>query len=134
MRFFSAFPATFTPDPDGGFVITFRDLPEAITQGETESQCFSEASDCLAEALAARIDDSQDIPIPTAVQTEEYLVSVPLEMAWKAEVYTAMRRADVPASQLAHILNIERDKIQQLLAPSNTVDQTLAKQVLQAIS
>ncbi len=31
-----AFPATRLPETkDGGFVVTFVDLPEAITQGET---------------------------------------------------------------------------------------------------
>jgi hypothetical protein len=28
-------PAALTPDPDGGFTITFRDVPEAITEGDT---------------------------------------------------------------------------------------------------
>ena len=30
-----AYAATLTPDQeDGGFVVTFRDIPEAITQGK----------------------------------------------------------------------------------------------------
>jgi antitoxin HicB len=29
-----AYPATLIPDPDGGFTVTFRDVPEAITEGE----------------------------------------------------------------------------------------------------
>ena len=30
------FPVNLTPDKrDGGFVVTFPDIPEAITQGET---------------------------------------------------------------------------------------------------
>ena len=28
------YPARFTPDKDGGFVVTFPDVPEAITQGD----------------------------------------------------------------------------------------------------
>ncbi|WP_222427196.1 type II toxin-antitoxin system HicB family antitoxin [Hyella patelloides] len=40
------FPAILTPDNDGGFVVTFRDLPEAITQGDTEQQALIEATDC----------------------------------------------------------------------------------------
>lgn len=27
-----AYPATLTPDPDGGFTVSFRDVPEAITK------------------------------------------------------------------------------------------------------
>ncbi len=61
-----AFSATFTPDEaDGGFTVTFRDLPEAITQGDTKEQCLMEAADCLEEAIAARIDDNLDIPTPS---------------------------------------------------------------------
>lgn len=82
---FFAFPAHFEFDPiDGGFVITFRDVPEAITQGDTYEQGLSEASDCLAEALAAYIDDGRLLPAPSPPQQNETLVPLPLDMAWKA--------------------------------------------------
>jgi antitoxin HicB len=52
MKRFS-FAAVLTPDTvDGGFVVTFRDLPEAITQGDTQQQALVEAADCLEEAIA----------------------------------------------------------------------------------
>jgi antitoxin HicB len=59
---------------DGGFVVTCRDLPEAITQGETIEGALSEATDCLEEAIAARIDDERDIPPPSAAKRGEHLV------------------------------------------------------------
>jgi predicted RNase H-like HicB family nuclease len=66
------FPATLTPDKqDGGFIVTFRDLPEAITQGDSIEQSLFEAADCLEEAIAARIDDKLDIPEPSSVCTRE---------------------------------------------------------------
>jgi len=40
-----AYPAIFTPDTeDGGFVITFPDLPEAITQADSIEQGLEEAT------------------------------------------------------------------------------------------
>jgi hypothetical protein len=33
-----AYPATLTPDPDEGFTITFRDVPEAITEGDSREK------------------------------------------------------------------------------------------------
>ncbi len=66
------YPVTLTPDEsDGGFVMTFPDMPEAITQGDTIKQCLSDAVDCLDESIAARIDDGE--PIPPAVGSEEWL-------------------------------------------------------------
>jgi len=74
---------------DGGFVVTCRDFPEAITQAETPDEAMLEAADCLEEAIAARIDDGRDIPMPTEVMRGEKLVSVPPSMALKAAVYSS---------------------------------------------
>ena len=50
------YPALLAPDEDeGDLVVTFRDLPEAITQGETVEEALTEAADCLAEAIANRV-------------------------------------------------------------------------------
>ena len=77
-----AYPVALTPDEaDGGFVVTCRDLPEAITQGETIAQCLSEAADCLGEAIAGRLADGLEIPAPSESHSGEYLVPVPLEIA-----------------------------------------------------
>jgi antitoxin HicB len=39
------YPARYSPDKkDGGYVVTFRDIPEAITQGETTDEYLEEAA------------------------------------------------------------------------------------------
>ena len=63
-----AYPVTLTPDTiDGGFVVTFRDLPEAITQGETMAEALIEAADALEEAIAGRSRRGDPIPEPSPV-------------------------------------------------------------------
>lgn len=62
---------------DGGYVVTCRDLPEVVTQGETVEDALSEAADAIDEAIAARVDDSRDIPLPSAKKPGERIVSVP---------------------------------------------------------
>jgi len=128
-----AFPATFSPDQDGGFVVTFSDLPEAITQGDSIEQCLSEASDCLAEAIAARIDDNLDLPLPSQTTQQQYLIPVPLEIGWKAEVYSLMQKTGVTASVLASWLDVDKDKVRRLISPKYTVDETFAKKALNTI-
>jgi len=50
-----AYPVMLTPDEiEGGFVVTFPDLPEAITQGEDTAGALEEAADALEEAIAGR--------------------------------------------------------------------------------
>jgi antitoxin HicB len=75
------YPIKLTRDEsDCGFVVTCRDFPEAITQGESQEDALIEAADCLEEAVAARIDDGREIPVPTEALRGERLVSVPLDV------------------------------------------------------
>lgn len=56
------YQADIVEQEEGGYLVTFPDFPEAITQGDTEDEAFWEAWDCLAEAIANRL--ALGIPIP----------------------------------------------------------------------
>ncbi|MGH8141445.1 MAG: type II toxin-antitoxin system HicB family antitoxin, partial [Steroidobacteraceae bacterium] len=62
-----------------------------ITQGESVADALREAADALEEAIAARIDDERDIPVPTAAKRGERTVSVPPSMALKRNVSITLR-------------------------------------------
>ena len=94
-----AYAVKLTPDKrDGGYVVTCRDFPEAITQGETIDEAMAEAADALDEAIAGRIDDQREIPVPSAAERGERVVSVPPSMALKAAVYLSVREAGISNS------------------------------------
>jgi antitoxin HicB len=111
------YPVTLTPDPDGGFVVTFSNWPEAITQGETRDQALEEAADCLEEAVAARIDDRAEIPLPSSPRAGEATVAVPIATALKAALYLAMREAGIGTSELARRLDVHEKEARRLLDP-----------------
>jgi len=111
------YPVTLTPDADGGFVVTFRDWPEAITQGETRDQALEEAADCLEEAVAARVDDRAEIPSPSAPLADEASVAVPIATALKAALYLAVREAGIGTSELARRLGVNEKEARRLLDP-----------------
>ena len=78
------YPVTLTPDEtDGGFVVTFEDIPEAITQGETVTEALAEAADALEEAIAGRIRRGDAIPEPSPPE-DRPTVLVPAPTAVKA--------------------------------------------------
>jgi len=116
MRQFT-YAVKFTPDKDGGFVVRFRDLPEAITQGDTVEEALAEAADCLEEAIAARIDDGREIPAPSAAKRGERVVSVPHSMALKAAVYLAVREAGISNSELARRMRLDEKEARRILDP-----------------
>ncbi len=130
MKRFS-YPATFTPDEDGGFVVTFRDLPEAITQGDTKQQAIAEATDCLEEAIAARIDDRLDIPYPSPFHDREHIAILPIQTALKATLYLAMQEASITKVQLARLLEVDEKEVRRILDPRHgtklsTIERALA--------
>jgi|SRR5919108_5836197 antitoxin HicB len=102
---------------DGGYVVTCRDLPEVVTQGESVKDALAEAADALDEAIAARIDDGRDIPKPAAKKGGEHAVSVPPSMALKAAVYLAVRDAGISNSELARRLRLDEKEARRILDP-----------------
>jgi len=62
------FPATLTADSAGRLLVRFPDLPEALTDGADLDEALSEGSDCLSEALMARIAAGETIPRPSRVK------------------------------------------------------------------
>ena len=70
-------------DKPGVLVITFRDVPEAITQGKGEKDALWQAADCLEEAIAGRIADGRPIPKASRAARGERPIPVPAPMAAK---------------------------------------------------
>jgi antitoxin HicB len=126
------YPALLTADEkDGGFVVTFPDLPEAITQGDSVEQALNEAADCLEESIAVRIDDKLAIPQPSILKNGEYLIAVPAQTALKAALYLAMCEKGMSKVELASTLNIHEKEVRRILNPHHatklsTMERTLA--------
>jgi antitoxin HicB len=117
MRLFT-YAVKLTPDKDeGGYVVTFRDLPEAITQGDSIDDALAEAADCLEEAIAGRIDDGREIPSPSSPKRGERIVSVAPSMALKAAVYLAVQEAGISNSELARRMQLDEKEARRILDP-----------------
>jgi len=128
------FPVTMTPDEiDGGYVVTFRDLPEAITQGDTKRECLAEATDCLEEAIAARIDDGLNIPVPSKRKKGEEVVTVPLQTAMKAALYLTMKEKGISKVELARQLHIHEKEVRRILDPHHGTKLPTMERALSAL-
>ena len=84
------YPAIFTPE-DAGFVVTFRDLPEAITQGDDEVDAMFMAKDVLREAIDAYLDEKRPIPPPSSAQPGERLIPLCARLAEEIRAAVAAR-------------------------------------------
>jgi antitoxin HicB len=129
-----SFPVTLTPDSiDGGYVVTFRDLPEAITQGDTEEEALIEATDCLEEAIAARIDEKLDIPHPSKPQSGEQIVIVLIQTALKATLYLSMQETGMTKVELAKLIGVDEKEVRRILDPRHGTKLITIERALKAL-
>ena len=105
------------PASEGGFVVTCRDLPALITQGEDLDHALGEASDAMDEVFALYMSEGIPFPAPTRARRREHLVSPPPETVAKAALHAAMQSASVSKVQLARRLGVDEKEVRRLLDP-----------------
>ncbi len=79
------YPALFHKAEEGGFWISFPDIPECLTQGEDMEQAYEMAVDALGLALTCREKEQQpfpDVSDPTMITPEpdSFLVVIEFDM------------------------------------------------------
>ena len=102
---------------EGGFVVTCRDLPQLVTQGDDLPHALAEAADAMDEVFAAYMLAGIEFPTPTKRRKGERLVAPPAETMAKAALYVAMRDAGISKVQLAKRLGIDEKEVRRLLDP-----------------
>jgi antitoxin HicB len=110
------YPARFTLDKEvGGYVVTFPDVPEAITQGDTIEEAMAMASEALTLALTFYTDKNRDLPAPSAPKRGMRIVPVPALAETKFKLYSALRAAGIKKIDLARRLNCSPSQVDRLL-------------------
>jgi antitoxin HicB len=113
------YPVLFTAAKEGGWVITCRDIPEAISQADADEDREEIASGCLQAAIEARVEDGNDLPVPSRVRSGEVKVALPIETAAKAALYEAMKEAKVNKTELARRLGVDEKEVRRMLDPGH---------------
>ncbi len=111
------YPVLLKPADEGGFIVTCRDLPQLITQGEDIDDARAQAADAMDEVFAAYILGRLEFPVPSKVRRGEYLVAPPAQTAAKAALYIAMKEGGITNVQLAKRLGVDEKEVRRLLDP-----------------
>ena len=114
-----AYLCNLIPDHEEGegFVVTFPDVPGAITGAQTREESLFLAEDVLVAMLAVYVQQQREIPTPSPVADGQELVAVPPIAAAKLALYTAMREQGITGDALALRLNLSDSAIRKLLNP-----------------
>ena len=111
------YPVLLTAAEEGGYVVTCRDLPQLITQGEDEQDALEQTADAMDEVFATYMIEGIDFPTPSKARRREHLGAPPAETMAKAALYVAMREAGISKTQLAKQLGVDEKEVRRLLDP-----------------
>ncbi|MFI5016280.1 MAG: type II toxin-antitoxin system HicB family antitoxin [Hyphomicrobiales bacterium] len=100
-------------------IVSFRDLPEAVTEGRTRSEALVEATDCLDVALLFRLKESSTIPLPSRPEPGEVLVPASPSVAAKVAFVRAFSESGMTRVALARRLGLRETEIRRMLDPDH---------------
>lgn len=109
-----SYPANFEKE-EGGFTVTFRDVPEAITHGDTFEEAMFHAVDALESGLSFYIDARKALPKPSATKRGEHDVELSAIGMAKTALYEAMLAESVTRAELGRRLGIHLEQVSRLL-------------------
>lgn len=122
------YPAAFEHNVSTGcYIITFRDIPEAITQGYSLEEAIEEAKDALLTAMEFYFEDERSVPMPSKPLQGEELIELPISVWAKVLLLNSMLELNISQSELGRRLHKSRQEVQRIInLEHNTKIDTIA--------
>lgn len=96
-------------------MITFPDIPPAITQGDDLEDGMKMAEDALMTAISFYFDDNNPVPLPSTPKARQRLVCLSLIVSAKILLWNEMMRKGVNPAELARRMGITRKTAERLV-------------------
>jgi antitoxin HicB len=110
------YPVRLKADTNGTLLVTFPDVPEAITFGENRADAMIRAAEALEAALSFYMDARREIPRPKQAHSRKTpVVSLPALTEAKLALYELMRTNRVRKAELARRLSCGKSQVDRLL-------------------
>lgn len=127
------YPARFTPAEEGGYVVTFRDIPEAITQGDTDDEAMEMAEDVLVSSMDFYVEDRRHVPAPSDPEPGERLVALPASVAAKVLLLNELVGSGVSNAELARRMGTRPQEVQRIVDLSHSTKIDTIENALHAL-
>lgn len=120
-------------EDDGGFVVSFPDVPEALTAGGTVAEALEMAEDALSVALTFYLEEVKDIPLPSRRRAGQYLVSPSAMMSLKVALREALKESGKRPADLARMMSLDFKGVTRVLDPSHATRLATLESALAAL-
>jgi antitoxin HicB len=107
------YPARIARDGDG-FVVSFPDIPEALTGARTRDEALDLAHDALVTAMDFYFEDRRPVPVPSSPKRGHVLVDLPPSVGAKVLLLNEMLAQGTRPADLARLMNVRPQEVNRL--------------------
>lgn len=107
------YPARITQDGDG-FMVSFPDIPEALTGAPSRDEAITMAADALTTAMDFYFEDRRPVPSPSAPKRGQVMIDLPPSVGAKELLLNEMLAQGTRPSDLARLMNIRPQEVNRL--------------------
>lgn len=122
------YPALLEPNGEGGYIVSFRDVPEALTEGWSLEEAKNNALDALITSIEFYIEGNKPFPLPSSQQKDEILINLPISVVAKVLLLNAMTKQHIRPIDLANKMKVRPQEINRIIdLKHNTKIDTIEK-------
>ncbi|WP_157968301.1 MULTISPECIES: type II toxin-antitoxin system HicB family antitoxin [Cysteiniphilum] len=99
-------------DSNGEYLVTFPDVPEAVTTVEKLTELHTQAADALVSAFDFYIEDKKPIPIPQNIGVD--YITLPVGLAAKVYLYNEWLASNLKKTDIASKIGIAPSNLDRL--------------------
>lgn len=109
------YPAIIEKSGDSSFFVSFPDIPEALTQGETWEDALVMGKDALEIALEFYFEDERTVPLPSQAKKGEAVVELSPSLWAKVLLLNEMVKQNIRPADLARKLSIRPQEVTRIM-------------------
>jgi len=108
-----SYPARLTRDGDG-FMVSFPDIPEALTGARSREEALAMAADALTTAMDFYFEDRRPVPAPSAPRRGQVVIDLPPSVGAKVLLLNEMLAQGKRPVDLARLMNVRPQEVNRL--------------------
>lgn len=115
-------------EPDGeGYLVTFRDIENAFTYGETIDEAIFNAQEVLDLILLDRLEKDEEIDLPSSLKNGEVAIAVSPEVAAPALLHIMRELDNRTMADVARSMGVSYQSYQRMESGKNLTMRSLKR-------
>jgi antitoxin HicB len=109
-----SYPARVTRDGDG-YLVTFPDIPEAVTGAKDKAEAIELAADALTTAMDFYFEDRRPVPTPSPLKRGQIPIDLPASVSAKILLLNEMIAQGKRPAELARLMHTRPQEVTRLV-------------------